>query len=149
MDLYSVTALYVWGLVLMLLGRTEGLNCWHCIADNCEQSPEDNYKASEKTCQPGQQCQKVFFQMQSDVTTTLYSSVVRSCAEQCVEQDDFFNCTDWQFTTRGCVRRNCCGDEDLCNASQPVHFIASRSLYAGVLGAALALSWTVVSLLLS
>ena len=52
--------------------------------------------------------------MQSDVGTAVYTSTVRSCAETCVEQDDFRNCTHWLYTTSGCVRRNCCA-EDLCN----------------------------------
>ena len=69
--------------------------------------------------------QKVFFEMQSDVTTTKYRSLVRSCAEHCVDQDDFRNCSAWQLTTMGCVRRTCCDDEDLCNAAAGRHSAAA------------------------
>ncbi|XP_076461971.1 uncharacterized protein LOC143294382 [Babylonia areolata] len=120
MDVCSLLVLHLWGL-LLFLGAGEGLNCWHCIAENCDQNPEDNYKAYKTECQPGQQCQKVYFKMKSDVKATEYSSTVRSCAEQCQDQDDFPNCTEWQSITRGCVRRSCCSDDDLCNAAHTLH----------------------------
>lgn len=69
--------------------------------------------------------QKVFFEMQSDVTTTKYRSLVRSCAERCEDQDDFANCSTWQLTTMGCVRRTCCDDEDLCNAATQRHLASA------------------------
>lgn len=34
-----------------------GLKCWHCIADDCDEDLGGNYKASKKTCYPGQICQ--------------------------------------------------------------------------------------------
>nr|KAG5688101.1 hypothetical protein BaRGS_031294 [Batillaria attramentaria] len=64
--------------------------------------------------------------MKSDVDTTLYMSTVRSCAEDCANQDDFDNCTDHQYTTRGCLTRMCCNDEDLCNSARPGLSIFSR-----------------------
>jgi hypothetical protein len=35
----------------------QSLRCWHCIADDCDKDPSDNYKASGKLCNPGQSCQ--------------------------------------------------------------------------------------------
>lgn len=124
MDVYSVT-LHVLGLLLLILECSQALSCWHCIADNCEGNPEENYKAVKRDCLEGQFCQKVMFRMQSDIGTTKYSSTVRSCSEDCLDQDDFENCTDWLYTTRGCLKRMCCDDEDLCNAAtqQPVAFL--------------------------
>ena len=34
-----------------------GLQCWHCVADDCNKDPDDNYKAVKKDCEPGQACQ--------------------------------------------------------------------------------------------
>jgi hypothetical protein len=56
--------------------------------------------------------------MQSDIkANTMFSSTVRSCAEKCEAQDDFVNCTIWQLSIRGCVKRTCCDDDDLCNSA--------------------------------
>ena len=55
--------------------------------------------------------------MQSDIGDARYKSTVRSCAEQCEPQDDYKNCTKDLYITRGCVRRMCCQDEDLCNTA--------------------------------
>lgn len=80
--------------------------------------------------------QKVTFEMHSDVGSATYSSVVRSCAENCMDQDDFRqNCSHWLLTTRGCVKRTCCNDEDLCNGA------AIPSTHLWCLGPFTALVW--------
>lgn len=43
--------------LMLLAGSVAALSCWHCIADNCEQNPEDNYKAAKRQCLEGQFCQ--------------------------------------------------------------------------------------------
>ncbi|GFR89377.1 hypothetical protein ElyMa_002541300 [Elysia marginata] len=55
--------------------------------------------------------------MQSDIDDARYKSTVRSCAEQCEPRDDYQNCTRDLYITRGCVRRVCCQDDDLCNSA--------------------------------
>ncbi|XP_025095610.1 uncharacterized protein LOC112564765 isoform X2 [Pomacea canaliculata] len=128
--------MHVLGVVIVLPGSVAALSCWHCIADNCEQNPEDNYKAAKRQCLEGQFCQKVTFEMHSDVGSATYSSVVRSCAENCMDQDDFRqNCSNWLLTTRGCVKRTCCNDEDLCNGA------AIPSTHLWCLGPFTALVW--------
>ncbi|XP_059177472.1 uncharacterized protein LOC131956878, partial [Physella acuta] len=70
-------------------------------------------------CYQGQKCQKVVFEMLSEPNTK-YTSTVRSCADECIPQDDFLNnnCTDDIYTSRGCVQRVCCDDNDLCNTAE-------------------------------
>ena len=55
--------------------------------------------------------------MQSDIDDARYKSTVRSCAEQCEPRDDYQNCTRDLYITRGCVRRMCCHNNDLCNSA--------------------------------
>ncbi|ESO99854.1 hypothetical protein LOTGIDRAFT_173458 [Lottia gigantea] len=102
---------------ITFIGITESLKCWHCVADNCEEDPQNNYKASQKTCLEGQICQKVYFEMYSTEDDVKYKSLVRSCAEDCSSSNDFYNCSNDLYTTRGCIKRSCCDDEDLCNNS--------------------------------
>ncbi|KAK7010484.1 hypothetical protein BgiMline_002092 [Biomphalaria glabrata] len=96
---------------------TYGLKCWHCIAENCHLNPYDYDQAESRACLPGQTCQKVVFEMYDDKDRYTYRSTVRSCADQCLPQDDFDNCTDVLHQTRGCVQRVCCDDDDMCNSA--------------------------------
>ena len=66
--------------------------------------------------------QKVYFEMQSDTDSVKYTSTVRSCAEDCVTQDDFLDCDVITYSTRGCVRRDCCRDDDLCNTGAQITY---------------------------
>ncbi|XP_060601396.1 uncharacterized protein LOC132754732 isoform X1 [Ruditapes philippinarum] len=97
------------------------LHCWHCVADDCSKDPADNYKASEKLCSAGQSCQKVYFEMEEENDEgefiALHTSTVRGCSHNCIERNDFVNCTKQLKTSRGCVRKNCCDDDDLCNSA--------------------------------
>ncbi|KAH9513388.1 hypothetical protein Btru_034813 [Bulinus truncatus] len=63
---------------------------------------------------------KVVFEMYSEDDKKKYQSTVRSCADQCIPQDDFANCTDTLYHTRGCVHRVCCDDNDMCNSAPNV-----------------------------
>ncbi|CAG5131051.1 unnamed protein product [Candidula unifasciata] len=102
-------------------GWSHGLVCWHCIADNCDMNPEENSRAEQKSCLEGQTCQKVFFEMESDIDDNKYRSTVRSCADECIPHNDFINCSSELRTTRGCVKRACCNDDDLCNSGDATH----------------------------
>ncbi|WAQ93588.1 hypothetical protein MAR_006059, partial [Mya arenaria] len=96
-----------------------GIQCWHCIADDCSKDPSGNYKATKKACNFGQACQKVYFET-LEVTETTYishTSTVRGCSRECKSRDDFNNCTMLQQTLSGCVRKDCCSDTDLCNSA--------------------------------
>lgn len=142
MDLCWITVPQLLCTLLIFVGQVDSLSCWQCIADNCEVNPESNYKAERKACRQGQQCQKVFFEMVSDVSTTKYSSLVRSCAEQCVDQDDFLNCTKWMHTSRGCIRRSCCHDQDMCNSAYGSKYTGATVLFWGsIFTASVVLLW--------
>ncbi|XP_052805535.1 uncharacterized protein LOC128234932 [Mya arenaria] len=100
----------------------EGIQCWHCIADDCSKDPSGNYKATKKACNFGQACQKVYFET-LEVTEKTYishTSTVRGCSSECKSRDDFKNCTMLQRTLSGCVRKDCCSDTDLCNSAEIV-----------------------------
>ncbi|XP_052805488.1 uncharacterized protein LOC128234907 [Mya arenaria] len=117
MELLQVVALMsaLWTVV-------EGIQCWHCIAEDCAADPSANYKATKKACKSGQSCQKVYFEM-LDVTDNgnfIHTSTVRSCSSECKSRDDFINCTELQRNSRGCIRKDCCSDTDLCNSSNDV-----------------------------
>ena len=45
----------------------------------------------------------------------IYDSTVRGCAWNCLPKNDFQNCSTELHGSRGCVVRNCCRDNDLCN----------------------------------
>ncbi|KAJ8306640.1 hypothetical protein KUTeg_017185, partial [Tegillarca granosa] len=96
------------------------LKCWHCIADDCDRDPDGNYKAVQTDCLSGQYCQKVYFEMYSTTDHVKYFSTVRGCAWDCEYQNDFDNCTADLYSSRGCIRKLCCADADLCNSSSPV-----------------------------
>lgn len=68
--------------------------------------------------------QKVVFEMKSDVGDAKYTSIVRSCAENCFNQDDHLdnNCTGFKYTTRGCLKRTCCNDKNFCNVADVTSF---------------------------
>lgn len=108
------------------VGYNECLTCWHCIAENCDLDPESNFRAEKRQCNEGHLCQKVYFEMQSDIDDARYKSTVRSCAEQCEPRDDYQNCTRDLYITRGCVHRVCCQDDDLCNSAPSGTFTTSR-----------------------
>ncbi|WAQ93586.1 hypothetical protein MAR_006057 [Mya arenaria] len=96
---------------------TIGIQCWQCIAGNCSEDPTGNYKATKKTCNFGQACQKVYFEMleETENANYIHMSTVRGCSSECTSRDDVINCTLQQRTSRGCVRKDCCSDTDLCN----------------------------------
>ncbi|XP_046332997.1 uncharacterized protein LOC124115881 [Haliotis rufescens] len=112
-DWVFVTFILTW----VLTDTVVALQCWHCIADNCDINPSENYKATKKVCQPNQCCQKVIFAMYSPTDNVKYTSTVRSCAGECYSHDDFENCTDDQYNTRGCVTKTCCDNQDFCNTA--------------------------------
>ncbi|XP_041365077.1 uncharacterized protein LOC121380360 [Gigantopelta aegis] len=120
----------------ILFDWTGALTCWHCIAGDCDINPSDNYKAIKKPCLPQQHCQKVYFEMYSNFDMKKYTSTVRSCAEECIPQDDFQNCTQDIFLTRGCRKKTCCANKDLCNSSSIVQqpfVLITVFLYTSVL----------------
>ncbi|XP_033762521.1 uncharacterized protein LOC117344032 [Pecten maximus] len=102
-------------LLLLLTDCVWTLKCWHCIADDCDKDPGGNYKAVERTCEAGQYCQKIFFEMFSTTDNRKYKSTVRGCAWDCLDKNDFTNCTRDMFSSRGCIEKSCCADKDLCN----------------------------------
>ncbi|CAL1538354.1 unnamed protein product [Lymnaea stagnalis] len=114
---------HAWTLVgfLCLVDISYGLKCWHCIAENCHLDPQDHSTAESRVCYQGQTCQKVVFEMMSETEKVTYKSTVRSCADECIPQNDFNNCTIEQYTSRGCVRRVCCDDSDMCNSAPGLH----------------------------
>ena len=61
--------------------------------------------------------QKVYFEMYSETDQKGYRSTVRGCSTACQPRNDFMNCTRELKTTRGCIRKDCCHDSDLCNHS--------------------------------
>lgn len=102
-----------------LVAEVCGIHCWHCIGDNCDLDPTDNYRAYKRHCNPGQHCQKVYYEMFYEMKAApslLCQSTVRGCSTDCVPKNDFINCSHDLRTTRGCVRKDCCADADLCNA---------------------------------
>ncbi|XP_048754631.1 uncharacterized protein LOC125665791 isoform X1 [Ostrea edulis] len=106
--------------VLHLSGMAMGIKCWHCISKNCHLEPSENYQAVKKQCLTGQFCQKVFYSMYSTMDNKIYYSTVRGCAWNCLPKNDFKNCSSELHGSRGCVTRNCCRDNDLCNKGTSV-----------------------------
>lgn len=104
-----------------MCGFVRTLRCWQCIASNCDSDPLYHPYASQEDCNSGQFCQKVYYEMTSLFEQKTYMSTVRSCAIECTPQNDFANCSMERLTTRGCSRRVCCRDKDLCNAALPHH----------------------------
>ncbi|KAH3706146.1 hypothetical protein DPMN_065526 [Dreissena polymorpha] len=113
--------------ILAFVGGVTSLECWHCISDDCGSDPSNNYKAFKRPCSEQQSCQKVYFEMieETDKGTFVHSSIVRGCASRCMSRDDFENCTHQLHTSRGCVRKDCCSDNDLCNSAHPLFEIPS------------------------
>ncbi|KAL4222500.1 hypothetical protein ACF0H5_018539 [Mactra antiquata] len=111
-------------ILVLFFGCVHGLRCWHCISDDCDEALADNYKASKKVCRPGQSCQKVYFEMierDDDGRSYIHKSTVRGCSENCEDRNDFaVNCSEILKTSRGCVRKDCCTDGDLCNNSSDI-----------------------------
>lgn len=64
--------------------------------------------------------QKVFYSMYSTMDNKIYYSTVRGCAWNCLPKNDFKNCSSELHGSRGCVTRNCCRDNDLCNKGTSV-----------------------------
>ena len=62
--------------------------------------------------------QKVYFEMHSTLYDKQFVSTVRSCAWDCVPQNDFSNCSRDLYSSRGCIEKLCCNDNDLCNNSE-------------------------------
>ena len=78
--------------------------------------------------------QKVFYEMfyeEEGLPSKLCKSTVRGCSTDCSPKDDFTNCTHDLRTTRGCVKKDCCADADLCNGTPAM---TTRILSQVVLG---------------
>ncbi|WAQ93582.1 hypothetical protein MAR_006053 [Mya arenaria] len=62
---------------------------------------------------------KVYFEMleETERGNFIHTSTVRGCSSGCKSRNDFRNCTHQQRTSRGCVRKDCCSDTDLCNSA--------------------------------
>lgn len=125
--------------VLLLIVSSDCLRCWHCIADNCVDDPSDNYKASEKLCRYGQFCQKVYFEMVEETGegNVIHKSTVRGCSTDCIERNDFLNCTEQLKNSRGCVRKHCCDDGDLCNSASDLPTFVQSLFYTVILSTCL------------
>nr|XP_022309365.1 uncharacterized protein LOC111115075 isoform X2 [Crassostrea virginica] len=106
-------------------GMALGIKCWHCISEDCHLDPSENYKAVEKQCLSGQYCQKVYYSMYSTMDNRIYDSTVRGCAWNCLPKNDFQNCSTELHGSRGCVVRNCCRDNDLCNEGSRTNVLAT------------------------
>lgn len=57
----------------------------------------------------------------------VYESTVRGCAWNCLPKDDFQNCSSELHGSRGCVTRNCCRDNDLCNQGSRTNSVLTSS----------------------
>ncbi|XP_063420569.1 uncharacterized protein LOC134705781 [Mytilus trossulus] len=106
---------------LLFIGCCCALKCWHCISDNCDIDPDDNERAEQRTCKRGQYCQKVYFEMHSTFENKQLYSTVRGCAWDCSPKNDFRNCSRDLYSSRGCIEKMCCNDNDLCNGSNIIH----------------------------
>lgn len=71
--------------------------------------------------------QKVFYSMYSTMDNMVYESTVRGCAWNCLPKDDFQNCSSELHGSRGCVTRNCCRDNDLCNQGSRTNSVLTSS----------------------
>lgn len=119
--------LFVLGTLLCISGMSVGIKCWHCISKDCQLDPSENYKAVKKQCLTGQYCQKVYYSMYSTMDNMVYESTVRGCAWDCLPKDDFQNCSSELHGSRGCVTRNCCRDNDLCNQGSRTNSVLTSS----------------------
>ena len=73
--------------------------------------------------------QKVYFEMHSTFYDKQFYSTVRGCAWDCVPQNDFRNCSRDLYSSRGCIEKLCCNDNDLCNSSQTNHVTNCSGLF--------------------
>lgn len=71
--------------------------------------------------------QKVYYSMYSTMDNMVYESTVRGCAWDCLPKDDFQNCSSELHGSRGCVTRNCCRDNDLCNQGSRTNSVLTSS----------------------
>lgn len=71
--------------------------------------------------------QKVYYSMYSTMDNMVYESTVRGCAWNCLPKDDFQNCSSELHGSRGCVTRNCCRDNDLCNQGSRTNSVLTSS----------------------
>ncbi|XP_046580408.1 uncharacterized protein LOC124287956 [Haliotis rubra] len=112
--------------MILLLSAVEcaaSLQCWKCIADNCEEDPDGNYKAVKMTCASERSsCMKVEYSLDHNHTGNIRRSVVRTCsAGPCVPVTDnqFSDCaTKKNHHVLGCIKRQCCDDRDMCNGGR-------------------------------
>jgi len=65
---------------------------------------------------------------ETDTGTMEHRSVVRGCSAMCESRNDFESCTEQQLTSRGCVRKDCCNDGDLCNDVSSLYSHVSSSV---------------------
>jgi hypothetical protein len=52
----------------------------------------------------------------------VHTSTVRGCSTNCIDRNDFTNCTNKLKTSRGCVRKYCSNDGDLCNNTTQISY---------------------------
>ncbi|KAL4225368.1 hypothetical protein ACF0H5_016057 [Mactra antiquata] len=119
---------------LEMMHKGSGLQCWKCIAHDCDTDPVDNYKASKVKCNDGERCMKVRYRMFDNVTH--YDSVIRTCTGNPCDSssvDEFFKCvaTPKQYMIGGCTLRSCCDDRNLCNRGET---ITGQNLFIGTIG---------------
>ncbi|XP_041367126.1 uncharacterized protein LOC121381830 [Gigantopelta aegis] len=103
------------------------LECWKCIADNCQDDPQNNYKAYKVTCMERSVCMKVEYSMNTNNSAGILHSVIRTCsAGPCVPVSDeaYKACSSQKkYFIDGCIRRTCCDDKNLCN-TVPCTFVS-------------------------
>ncbi|XP_067650038.1 uncharacterized protein [Haliotis asinina] len=112
--------------LILLLSAVEcaaSLQCWKCIADNCDEDPDGNYKAAKMTCASDRSsCMKVEYSLDQNHTGNIHRSVIRTCsAGACVPVTDnqFSDCTTRKnHHVLGCIKRQCCDDRDMCNGGR-------------------------------
>ncbi|XP_071153038.1 uncharacterized protein [Mytilus edulis] len=109
-----------WLTIVMTIRHIFTLSCWNCIGTFCEQQNTDD-NTEKKTCQEGASCQKVIYRMEEYNSSTIYSSVVKSCSVgTCIPTNDSDNSycekKDRLYKVYGCSFRTCCDDKDFCNS---------------------------------
>ncbi|XP_062599692.1 uncharacterized protein LOC134261253 [Saccostrea cucullata] len=116
----GLSRILVWYFVVEGLVVVFGLECWKCIQKDCHKDPNYNQRAEKITCQTGEHCLKVRYQMFHNDSHTHYDSVIRTCSPyKCpyVTEDDYEQCLGnmRKYMFQGCSLRSCCNDRDLCN----------------------------------
>ena len=71
--------------------------------------------------------------MHSTYDNKRFHSTVRGCAWNCVQQNDFANCSRELYSSRGCIEKLCCNDNDLCNNSNTNHVTKFPRMFGAIL----------------